>query len=177
MNKYTCGKMPNKWILRSNINQQGSAMHNNGDEINQYNVKWKKKTLKKSEPLGEEPPRMLLRFISKLVWSFYECSLNNYSSPCTFEWICLHVCYSSHVFFNVYKHFGVNSISTLHVFMKAHTYNNILKYQDFITNIIVSENLHSQLFVIIFSDFFEQYTVSSQLKRQWTSNKIQAKVL
>lgn len=58
------------------------------------------------------------------------------------------------MFLNVYKHFEVNSIPTIRVFMKIRTDNIILKFQDFITNIIVSENLGLQLFVIIFSDFF-----------------------
>lgn len=75
--------MPNKWIIQSNKNKQARAIHNNGDEINPYNVKWKKR-LSKSELCGGETSRMLLWFISKLGWSFCECSLNNYSLCCTF---------------------------------------------------------------------------------------------
>lgn len=51
--------------------------------------------------------------------------------------------------FQMFLNFEVNAIPTIHVFRKAHTDNNILKFQDFITNIFVSDNWGLQLFVII----------------------------
>lgn len=77
------------------------------------------------------------------------------------------------MFLNVYKHFEVNSIPTIRVFMKIRTDNIILKFQDFITNIIVSENLGLQLFVIIFSDFF--FLNSTLLAHKWSDSELKTK--
>lgn len=78
--------------------------------------------------------------------------------------------FSAHMLYftslNVYKHFEVKIIPSTQVFMEADIDYHFLKFQDFITNMIVSENLGFQLFVIIFNDFFAHDIVISWFKWQ-----------